>query len=73
MTSTDAARPLRDLVHPSWARALAPVEPVVARLGDFLRAEVADGRGYLPSGPNVLRAFQQPLDAVRVLVVGQDH
>ena len=72
MTSPDAARPLRDLVHPSWARALAPVEPVVARLGDFLRAEAADGRGYLPSGPNVLRAFQQPLDAVRVLVVGQD-
>jgi len=72
MTSPDAARPLRDLVHPSWARALAPVEPVVARLGDFLRAEVADGRGYLPSGPTVLRAFQQPLDAVRVLVVGQD-
>lgn len=72
MTPTDAARPLRDLVHPSWAQALTPVEPVVARLGDFLRAEVADGRGYLPSGPNVLRAFQQPLDAVRVLVVGQD-
>ncbi|MBM6402200.1 uracil-DNA glycosylase [Phycicoccus sonneratiae] len=66
------AKPLHELVHPSWARALAPVEPAVARLGEFLRAEVAAGRGYLPGGPHVLRAFQQPLDAVRVLVVGQD-
>ena len=59
-------------MHPSWARALAPVEPVVARLGEFLRGEVAAGRGYLPGGPHVLRAFERPLDAVRVLVVGQD-
>jgi uracil-DNA glycosylase len=66
------ARPLRDLVHPSWAEALAPVEPTVTRLGAFLREEVAAGRGYLPGGPHVLRAFQQPLDDVRVLIVGQD-
>lgn len=75
MSSTTApvpARPLRELVHPSWARALAPVEPVVTRMGEFLRGEVAAGRGYLPGGPAVLRAFEQPLDAVRVLVVGQD-
>lgn len=41
-------------------------------MGDFLRAEVAAGRTYLPAGPNVLRAFTQPLDDVRVLIVGQD-
>lgn len=52
--------------------ALAPVESVVAGLGEFLRAEVAAGRGYLPAGPHVLRAFAQPLDQVRVLIVGQD-
>lgn len=67
-----SARPLRELVHPSWAQALAPVESVVAGLGEFLRAEVAAGRGYLPAGPQVLRAFAQPLDQVRVLIVGQD-
>lgn len=72
MDTTTPARPLRDLVHPSWAQALAPVEPVVTRLGSFLRDEVAAGRGYLPPGPQVLRAFERPLDAVRVLVVGQD-
>ena len=41
-------------------------------MGDFLRAEIAAGRTYLPSGANVLRAFQQPFDDVRVLIVGQD-
>ncbi|MDP9846227.1 uracil-DNA glycosylase [Streptosporangium lutulentum] len=41
-------------------------------MGDFLRKEVAEGRQYLPSGDNVLRAFQQPFDQVKVLVVGQD-
>jgi uracil-DNA glycosylase len=65
-------RPLTDLVDPGWAQALAPVEERIAALGDFLRAEVAAGRGYLPAGEHVLRAFTQPLDRVRVLVVGQD-
>ena len=66
------ARPLTDLVHPSWAQALSPVAPQVAALGEFLRAEVAAGHGYLPAGPLVLRAFELPLDEVRVLIVGQD-
>lgn len=67
-----AARPLAELVDPGWAEALAPVAPTVAALGDFLRAEVAAGRPYLPAGENVLRAFTYPMDAVRVLIVGQD-
>lgn len=41
-------------------------------MGDFLRAEVAAGRAYLPAGENILRAFTRPFDAVRVLIVGQD-
>ena len=55
-----------------WAEALAPVADRVAAMGDFLRAEIAAGRTYLPAGPNVLRAFQQPFADVRVLIVGQD-
>ncbi len=66
------ARPLRELVEPGWARALAPVADQVAAMGQFLRAEVAAGRRYLPAGPNVLRAFTFPFEAVRVLIVGQD-
>jgi uracil-DNA glycosylase len=60
------------LMDPGWARALAPVAPDIAALGDRLRAEVAAGRTYLPAGDHVLRAFQRPLDEVRVLIVGQD-
>ena len=66
------AQPLTELVHPSWAQALEPVAGTIAAMGEYLRAEVAAGRGYLPAGEHVLRAFTTPLDEVRVLVVGQD-
>ncbi|MBX3309657.1 MAG: uracil-DNA glycosylase [Cryobacterium sp.] len=67
-----APKPLTELVDPGWAEALAPAAAQVAGLGDFLRSEVAAGRGYLPAGRNVLRAFTYPLADVRVLIVGQD-
>jgi uracil-DNA glycosylase len=59
-------------LDPAWAAALEPVADRIAAMGDFLRAENAAGRGYLPAGPNVLRAFRYPLAEVRVLIVGQD-
>jgi uracil-DNA glycosylase len=62
----------KGLVARDWAEALTPVEGVIASMGEFLRAELAAGRGYLPAGHQVLRAFQRPLAEVRVLVVGQD-
>jgi uracil-DNA glycosylase len=65
-------RALDQIVDPGWAVALAPVAGQVSAAGDFLRAEVAAGRSYLPAGDQVLRAFQQPFDEVRVLIVGQD-
>lgn len=65
-------RPLAETIAPDWAEALSPVEPVVHQMGDFLRTETEAGRGYLPSGQNVLRAFTRPLADVRVLIVGQD-
>jgi uracil-DNA glycosylase len=55
-----------------WATAMEPVASNIAAMGDFLRQEIAEGRGYLPSGDNVLRAFKQPFHQVRVLIVGQD-
>jgi len=57
---------------PDWARALEPVAPDITAMGERLRAETAAGRGYLPAGDHVLRAFQRPLADVRVLIVGQD-
>lgn len=65
-------RPLNELVEDGWATALEPVAAQVAQMGEFLRAELAEGHQYLPAGPNVLRAFTFPFDEVRVLIVGQD-
>jgi uracil-DNA glycosylase len=67
-----AGRPLHEIVEAGWAKALEPVGDRIAALGDFLRKEIAEGRQYLPAGANVLRAFQQPFDEVKVLIVGQD-
>jgi uracil-DNA glycosylase len=67
-----AGRPLTEIVEAGWAGALEPVADRIAEMGEFLRAEIAAGRSYLPAGPNVLRAFSQPFDQVRVLIVGQD-
>lgn len=66
------ARPLHEIIDPGWAKALEPVAGQITAMGHFLRAELAAGRTYLPNGPNILRAFTQPFDDVRVLIVGQD-
>lgn len=70
--ATSHRKPLSEIVEAGWAEALEPVAQRIADMGDFLRAELAAGRRYLPAGPNVLRAFTQPFEAVRVLIVGQD-
>ncbi|MGH3905311.1 MAG: uracil-DNA glycosylase [Pseudonocardiaceae bacterium] len=64
--------PVHGIMETSWADALAPVAEQVTAAGKFLRAEIAAGRRYLPAGHNILRAFTQPFDQVRVLIVGQD-
>jgi uracil-DNA glycosylase len=60
------------MLHPSWRRALAPVAAQLQAMLDFLRTEDEAGRAYLPAPTAVLRAFETPLDDVRVLLVGQD-
>ncbi|WP_067854287.1 uracil-DNA glycosylase [Nocardia shimofusensis] len=66
------SKPLSEIIDPGWAQALEPVAERITAMGEFLRAENAAGRGYLPAGENVLRAFQRPFRDVRVLIVGQD-
>ncbi|WP_342319646.1 uracil-DNA glycosylase [Corynebacterium mayonis] len=55
-------------VHESWKQPLAPVEDQIHAMGDFLRAQPE----YLPRGHDILRAFAQPFEDVRVLILGQD-
>jgi uracil-DNA glycosylase len=62
----------REQVAPDWADALASQEPTLTQLGVFLREEISAGRGYLPAGDAILRAFTTPLADVRVPIAGQD-
>lgn len=64
--------PLASLMHPSWAEQMEPVAEQIHQMGDFVRAEQAAGKHIVPEGSRALRAFSQPLEDVRVLVVGQD-
>jgi uracil-DNA glycosylase len=64
--------PLTKIMDAEWADALAPVEDQITQMGTFLREQVAAGKKYLPAGDNVLRAFKQPFNDVRILIVGQD-
>ncbi|QNG19252.1 uracil-DNA glycosylase [Rhodococcus triatomae] len=63
---------LAEIVDAGWATALDPVADRITEMGAFLREENSSGRGYLPSGQNVLRAFTHEFSRVRVLIVGQD-
>lgn len=68
-TDDDPAGLGLDDLDPGWARALAGVRDDLVRLSTALAAEPAP---WLPAPENVLRAFRQPFDGVRVLLVGQD-
>ena len=68
----EAVRYMRNVLGPGWAVPMAAQHRQLARLGDFLRAEQAAGRRFLPSASRILAAFEQPFDQVRVLLVGQD-
>jgi len=65
-------KPLEEIVHPSWVPALDGERERLAEIGSFLRSETAQGRHWHPSADLILRAFNQPMDEVRVLITGQD-
>ncbi|GAA3892929.1 uracil-DNA glycosylase [Leifsonia kafniensis] len=59
-------------LDPGWAAALQPVASELTAVQSFVNAEREAGRQVLPAPQNVLRVFTRPLDAVRVVIVGQD-
>ena len=69
MNSTAA---LPEIMSPDWATVMSGQEDRIHAMGDFLREENNAGRGYLPAGATVFRAFAEPLAEVKVLIVGQD-
>lgn len=59
----------------SWLEAVGDEleTPAMQELRAFLAAEVAAGRGFFPPGRLVFNALQlTPVDAVRVVILGQD-
>ena len=61
-----------DTIHPSWRDVVDGHRAELDAISSFL---VDDGRGghtVLPPPESVFRAFAQPMDAVRVVIVGQD-
>lgn len=64
-----------DEIPPSWRAALAPVlaGPEARKLGGWLRAQEDGGKTIYPPRGSRLRALElTPLDAVRVVILGQD-
>ena len=61
-----------DAVDASWVPVLASVGPELECAAQAAEAAEAAGVPVLPSARRVLRALELPLDAVRVLIVGQD-
>jgi uracil-DNA glycosylase len=55
-------------MHPSWQDALAGQRELL----DEIEANISSDAAVAPPLPMVMRAFEQPVNAVRVLLVGQD-
>ncbi len=59
-------------MHPSWLPTFKGLSAEIFSIREFLGTETVAGRDWLPSPENVLRAFAQPLDRVKVVILGQD-
>lgn len=60
-------------MHPTWQVALADAKPLLESIEAKLDSQPESGGGdFVPPKPFVMRAFEQPLDKIRVLIVGQD-
>lgn len=66
------AQPLTEIMAPDWAEALAPVESNIRAMGNFLREEHRAGRQTLPPAHDIFNAFKEPMENVKVLIIGQD-
>jgi uracil-DNA glycosylase len=66
---------MTDAIPPSWQPVLDPVlaTPEARRLGGWLRAEEAAGKPiYPPRGARLAALALTPLEAVKVVILGQD-
>jgi uracil-DNA glycosylase len=60
-------------MHPTWQAALAEAKPLLESIEAKLDLHLESRGGEIvPPKQFVMRAFEQPLDEIRVLIVGQD-
>lgn len=64
--------PLLEPLEARWEEALTPVEAQFGTVGDELLRRRDAGEHILPEPQHVLRAFRQPFEQVKVLIIGQD-
>jgi len=55
-------------MHPSWQSSLAATKPLLGEI----ESQVLDLADTTPSPALIMRAFQQPMNSVKVLLLGQD-
>ena len=55
-------------MHPSWRALLAPTEDLLTEI----ETQLGSAKDITPDLALVMRAFQQPVDSVKVLLIGQD-
>ena len=56
-------------MHPTWQAAIPDAKPILERLEAKLEER---GTRFLPPKSLVMRAFEAPLDQIRVVIIGQD-
>jgi len=60
------------MIHPSWRDVIDGHRAELDAISSFLVDDGRAGHTVLPPPESVFRAFAQPMDAVRVVIVGQD-
>ncbi|MFM6968383.1 MAG: uracil-DNA glycosylase [Microbacteriaceae bacterium] len=61
-----------DRVHPSWTAALESHAEQISAISARLDRDRSTGVSHFPENDRIFRAFEQTLDTVRVVIVGQD-
>jgi uracil-DNA glycosylase len=59
-------------IHPSWFPAFDRMSQEIEDIRERIDAERKTGQAIAPDVGDIFRAFRQPLDSIRVVIVGQD-
>ncbi|MFY9207985.1 MAG: uracil-DNA glycosylase [Candidatus Nanopelagicales bacterium] len=72
MTTPNPTSLGRESVHPSWLPAFKGLQEEFDAIETFLAVESFSGRSWLPAPELVFRVFAEPIEKVKVVILGQD-